>query len=255
LHLRRRANLSNNQLLIIGGFVVLSRKFASPKLAAKILGARSEQRVVDILNTAQVVFGEQGFDRGTTADIARRLNISEATIFTYFGSKRELCQELLHTWYTMITAQMEESFPHTEGLRVQIDYVVTRHLDYLLQDTKGFCALILSEGRAMHGEFAEDLAELKRRYLSSFMIALRNAQAAGELDADIRLSAVRDMLFGMMEHILWRSIESNCVPDIPAISAEVTRLVMKAVAPDGDDLRRLRKFHDDVVASIKQIDQ
>jgi AcrR family transcriptional regulator len=235
--------------------VVLSPKFTSPKLAAKILGARSEQRVIDILNTAQVVFGEQGFDRGTTAEIARRLNISEATIFTYFGSKRELCQELLYTWYTMITAQMEEDFPRTEGLRNKIDYVVTRHLNYLMQDTKGFCALILSEGRTVHGEFAEDLADLKRRYLASFMVALRDAQAAGEIDPEIRLSFVRDMLFGMMEHILWRNIEANRAPDIPATVSEVTRLIMKAIAPNGDELRRLRQFREDVAASLKQIDQ
>lgn len=235
--------------------MVLSPKFASPKLAAKILGARSEQRVVDILNTAQVVFGEQGFDRGTTAEIARRLNISEATIFTYFGSKRELCQELLHTWYSMITAQMEQDFPRSGGLRSKIEYVVTHHLDYLLQDTKGFCALILSEGRALHGEFADELADLKRRYLASFMAALRDAQAAGELDSQIRLSVVRDMLFGMMEHILWRSIERNCTPDIETVSAEVTRLVMKAVAPEDDELRRLQQFHDEVTASLKRIDE
>ncbi len=235
--------------------MVLSPKFTSPKLGAKILGARSEQRVVDILNTAQVVFGEQGFDRGTTAEIARRLNISEATIFTYFGSKRELCQELLYTWYTTITARMEEDFPHSEGLRNKIEYVVTRHLNYLLQDTQGFCALILSEGRAVHGEFAEDLAELKRRYLASFMIALHEAQAAGELDPDIRVSIVRDMLFGMMEHILWRSIESNHAPDIPATAAEVTRLIMKAISPTGDEVRRLQQFRNEVAASLKRVDR
>ncbi|CAB3773139.1 TetR/AcrR family transcriptional regulator [Paraburkholderia humisilvae] len=235
--------------------MVLSPKFTSPKLAAKILGARSEQRVVDILNTAQVVFGEQGFDRGTTAEIARRLNISEATIFTYFGSKRELCQELLYTWYTTITAQMEEGFPRAEGLRSKIEYVVTRHLSYLLQDTKGFCALVLSEGRAVHGEFSEDLAGLKRRYLASFMIALHDAQAAGELDPDIRLSMVRDMLFGMMEHILWRNIESDSAPDIPAIAADVTQFIMKAIAPNGDELRRLRQFRNEVAASLKRVDQ
>jgi AcrR family transcriptional regulator len=207
------------------------------------------------LNTAQVVFGEQGFDRGTTAEIARRLNISEATIFTYFGSKRELCQELLHTWYSMITAQMEQDFPRSGGLRSKIEYVVTHHLDYLLQDTKGFCALILSEGRALHGEFADELADLKRRYLASFMAALRDAQEAGELDSQIRLSVVRDMLFGMMEHILWRSIERNCTPDIETVSAEVTRLVMKAVAPEDDELRRLQQFHDEVTASLKRIDE
>jgi AcrR family transcriptional regulator len=233
--------------------VVLSPKFASPKLAAKILGARSEQRVVDILNTAQVVFGEHGFDRGTTAEIARRLNISEATIFTYFGSKRELCQELLHTWYSMITTQMEQDFPRGGGLRSKIEYVVTRHLNYLLQD-KGFCALILSEGRALHGEFADELAELKRRYLASFMGALSDAQAAGELESQVRLSVVRDMLFGMMEHILWRSIESDETPEVATVSAEITRLIMKAIAPENDELRRLQKFHDEVTASLKRID-
>jgi len=58
----------------------------------------------------------------------------------------------------------------------------------------------------------------------------------------------------MMEHILWRSIESDHTPDVETVSAEITRLIMKAIAPENDELRRLQKFHDEVTASLKRID-
>jgi len=59
----------------------------------------------------------------------------------------------------------------------------------------------------------------------------------------------------MMEHILWRNIEANRVPDIATTASEVTRLIMKAIAPNGDELRRLRQFREDVATSLKRIDQ
>lgn len=54
------------------------------------LAARSERRVRDILSVARQVFSEFWYEKTTTLEIARRIEISEATVFSYFSSKREL---------------------------------------------------------------------------------------------------------------------------------------------------------------------
>jgi AcrR family transcriptional regulator len=54
------------------------------------LGVRSERRVREILAAARQVFSEHGYEKSTTLDIARQMGISEATIFSYFASKRDL---------------------------------------------------------------------------------------------------------------------------------------------------------------------
>ena len=43
-----------------------------------------------ISDTARDLFAESGFDRVTVAEIARRADVSEATVFNYFPTKEDL---------------------------------------------------------------------------------------------------------------------------------------------------------------------
>ena len=85
--------------------------------------AKSEQRIRDILHMARQVFSEAGFQAATTTEIAQRLGVSEATIFTYFGGKRELCVRVISDWYDEIIGKVEDSLPHVQGARAQLHYL------------------------------------------------------------------------------------------------------------------------------------
>ena len=78
-------------------------KTAAPPVARRpAASAKSEQRIRDILRVGREVFAEKGFERATTTEIAQRLGISEATVFTYFRGKRELCVRVIGDWYDEI---------------------------------------------------------------------------------------------------------------------------------------------------------
>lgn len=66
------------------------------------LTPKPQKRVEVVLATAREVFSEFGYEKSTTLEIAQRLGISEATVFTYFGSKRELCMQVISDWYDEI---------------------------------------------------------------------------------------------------------------------------------------------------------
>ena len=67
---------------------------ATPAQRRSPAGPKAEQRVRDILRVGREVFAERGFERATTTEVAQRLGVSEATVFTYFRSKRELCMRV-----------------------------------------------------------------------------------------------------------------------------------------------------------------
>eukprot|EP01036_Dinobryon_divergens_P044471 gene44470-59341_t len=79
--------------------------------------AKSEQRIKDILRTGREVFAERGYERATTTEIAQRLGISEATVFTYFRGKRELCERVVADWYDEIIHEIEAGLPREQGIR------------------------------------------------------------------------------------------------------------------------------------------
>jgi len=57
--------------------------------------AKGEQRRAQILATALEVFTEGGFHGSSTREIARRVGVTEPTLFHYFGSKQALLAAVL----------------------------------------------------------------------------------------------------------------------------------------------------------------
>ncbi len=56
---------------------------------------RVEERKAQILTAASSIFGEKGYQRATTREIAERANLSEGLIYTYFESKDHLLLAIL----------------------------------------------------------------------------------------------------------------------------------------------------------------
>ncbi len=208
--------------------------------------AKSEQRIKDILRVARAVFSEHGYERATTIDIAQRLGISEATVFTYFRGKRELCVRVLSDWYDEIIVDVEAKLPALTGTYAKLHFVVHSHLRHLLVDGTGLCALILSEGRARNDELGETFSQLQRRYTAPMMAVLAEARERGEVRDDVPLRLLRAMVYGPMEHVLWGAIRRNEAVDIDGTAEQITRLLWQTVQPPAPDTLALARFHSEV---------
>lgn len=216
-------------------------------------GVRSERRVREILNIAREVFAEKGFEKATTSEMAQRLGVSEATIFTYFGSKRELCMEVIKGWYEEMNNDLEQEVPLTTGIRAQLHFVIRKHLKYLLEEGTGLCALVLSEGRNVDEEFMSLIAGLKRQYTAPFMRALSVARDSGQIRSDIPLRLMRDMVYGSMEHILWGRIVTNRGVDIDLVANQLTDALWSALMPPDISVERLMQFRSEVADALERI--
>jgi len=210
--------------------------------------------VKEILATARQTFSEQGYERSTTLDIARQLNISEATIFSYFLSKRDLCMHVIKGWYDEITQVLENELPLVPGTRARLHFVVHKHLVTLMQEGSGMCRLVLSEGRTVDDEFASLLVELKRRYTAPLMNVLAAAQRAGEIRPSAPLSLLRGMVYGSMEHVLWDYVANGNKPDIDATAEQLTSMLWAAFMPVQPSAEKLAQFHLAVADALRRLD-
>lgn len=232
----------------------VNKKTAVPPRRTQ-LSARSEKRVAALLSMARTVFAENGFEKTTTIDIAQRLGVSEATIFTYFSSKRELCMQVIKDWYDEISTELEREVPSIHGTRAQLQYVVRQHLRHLIKDGKGLCALVLSEGRSADNEFTGLIAEQKRRYIAPLMQVLAEAQTRGEIRPNTPLRLIRDMIYGSMEHVLWDFIVSGHEPDIDATTSDITDLLWSALLPPDLAQQSLAQFHTDIIDACRRYEE
>lgn len=222
--------------------------------ARPIKGRKSEKTVGTVLQAARSVFAASGYERATTAEIALAAGVSEATVFAYFGSKRQLCLEVIRRWYDEISGELEREVPTLPGLRVRMQFVVRRHLQHLMGDGVGLCALILGEGRTVDHAFSEAIAGFKRRYVAPLVDALKEAQRAGELREDVPVRLMRDMVFGAMEHVLWGFVASGRKPELDATAQQLTDVFMDGFGARPAPWQALRRFHADIVAAVHALD-
>lgn len=218
--------------------------------------AKSEQRIRDILRVGREVFAEKGYERATSTEIAQRLGISEATVFTYFHGKRELCERVITDWYDEIIAAIEAGLPRQEPARVQLDWFVRTHLRLFLIHGTGLCALVLSEGRSKGQDFSGTLQPLQRRYTAPLMDLLARGQASGEFRTDLPLRLLRPLVLGPMEHILWEAVAQTAEGGKPAIDIEATasavsKLLWSALQAPDAELAALRSLRADVAQALR----
>ena len=223
------------------------------------VSAKSEQRVRDILRVGREVFAEKGYERATTTEIAQRLGVSEATVFTYFHGKRELCVRVITDWYDEIIATIETGLPRAESARAQLDWFVRTHLRLFLVQGTGLCALVLSEGRSKGQDFSDTLLPLQRRYTAPLMDLLARGQASGEFRADLPLRLLRPLVLGPMEHILWEAVaqgpqgtEAGKAIDIDSTAAAVSAMLWGALQAPGAELAALRTLRGEMADALRR---
>jgi len=73
-------------------------------------GSRRERRIAarkaQILEAAETVFSQKGYERATTRDIAETADISEGTLYNYFGSKSDLLDAVAQSFAKNISDEI-----------------------------------------------------------------------------------------------------------------------------------------------------
>lgn len=223
---------------------------AAPAQRRAPASAKSEQRIKDILRTGREVFAERGYERATTTEIAQRLGISEATVFTYFRGKRELCERVVADWYDEIIHEIEAGLPREQGIRAQLSFIVHTHLRLFLTQGTGLCALVLSEGRAKGQQLGDSLLPLQRRYTAPLMDLLARGQASGEIRSDIPLRLLRPLVFGPMEHLLWEAVGQGKPMALEATAQALVELLWSALQPPDAELAALRRMRAEIETAL-----
>lgn len=88
----------------------------------------------DIINAAEKVFFEKDFEHATMDDIAKEVEYTKKTLYSYFKSKEELYYEIMLRGYNTINAMCDEklneicSKPESEKIRaIGIVFINFRH--------------------------------------------------------------------------------------------------------------------------------
>jgi len=166
------------------------------------------EREAEILDAAREVFAERGYGAAAVAEIAARAGVVEGTVYSYFETKRALLIAVMKGFYEGLISDTESGLHAVRGTENQLRYVIRRHLDTFTSDL-GLCRVIIREARPDVALYDEAILELNRRYTGLALRVLEEGVASGTLRDDIVPSVIRDLLYGGIEHAVWRFVFSD----------------------------------------------
>jgi TetR/AcrR family transcriptional regulator len=107
------------------------------------------QRRNDILEAAEELFDEKGFESATIAEIARKTELSKGTIYLYFQSKDELLLAVCVKGIAGFREELEDAARRKRGLENKIKTVYLAYIEFFLEVPHVF--------RVLHDTFTERL--------------------------------------------------------------------------------------------------
>jgi AcrR family transcriptional regulator len=200
------------------------------------------ERVREILAAARDVFAEQGYDAAPVAEIARRAGVVEGTIYKHFDSKRDLLFRVMSDFYESLIHDVETGLGAVRGAENRLRFIIGRHLRAFSAD-RGLCRLLIREIRPDGDLYGTAFEDLNRRYTRAALRAIEDGMAGGDFRSDISPVMVRHMIYGAVEHAVWRFVFRGGKLDVDAIAGDLTNAVLRGIvagsAKASDEVERL----------------
>lgn len=155
---------------------------------------------IQILEVAEILFAEKGFDGTSIRDISKVAKINVAMVSYYFGSKEKLLESLVLFKTSGLKEQLvnliEENLEPIEKINKLITLYINR-----LNSNKGIY-------RVLHFELAskkrvlelESFSDIKKANLKSLEIIIQEGQAKGVFRKDVIIPLLTPTILGTFFH-------------------------------------------------------
>jgi TetR/AcrR family transcriptional regulator len=89
-----------------------------------------------IIEAADALFCEQGYDGVSMRDVARRAGVNKASVFYYFNSKDELFEKVLELYYEAHQKALSSAFETGGTIAERLHRVVDGYIDFMAENSR-----------------------------------------------------------------------------------------------------------------------
>lgn len=154
------------------------------------------EKQLEILQVAEQLFAEEGFDGTSVRDIAKKANVNVAMISYYFGSKEKMLEALVVNRIADMRLQLENLYNENIPPFAKVDKMVEL---YISRVNKNRCIY-----QIIHFEFStkkrelnfDSFTEMKRSNLETFKNIIKEGQDSGEFQKDINVDLLPPIIMG-----------------------------------------------------------
>lgn len=160
-----------------------------------------DQRVAEILLAARQALREKGSEQFLVSDVAARCGVSEATIYKYFATRRDLLMQVAESLFEEFLAE-PPPYGRMTSFRDRLLQVIWHALSIVRREP-ALTRFVLMELRADPDYRKMGVYELNRRIAQRVTDVVEEGVARGEARPGLPMKLVRDIIFGAIEHQTW----------------------------------------------------
>jgi AcrR family transcriptional regulator len=161
------------------------------------------EKQLAIINTAEKLFAEHGFDGASVRDIAQEAGVNVAMISYYFGSKEKLMEAVFEQNTTNIRLKVENLLQNDQLTQLQkVNILIDDYVDRFIQQQE-FHKIMMREQLIEKGTvIAGFIHELKKRNLASIKKLIHDGQKSGEFKKNIDIVLMMTTMVGTVSHMI-----------------------------------------------------
>jgi AcrR family transcriptional regulator len=173
---------------------------------------RGHLRVAAILDAAERLFAEKGYDAATMTEIAARSKTAIGSLYRFFPNKQVLADALLADYVEKVSGCLERIAAEAAGLTARglAEALVAYRLE--LKEHRRVAAALVEAGGNMEGRQGDLSAILRGRLAAILRVAFPGLEETRAAE-----------MARLIQHIL--KVVSDSSPDEQAVAADVTDLL------------------------------
>lgn len=140
----------------------------------------------------------------------------------------------MERFYDDLIRETASGLAAVRGVENRIRFVIQRQLETFTADL-GLCRVILREARPDVALYEEAVLDLNRRYTGLALQVLEQGVASGELRRDIVPSVIRDLIYGGIEHAVWRFVFAEGALEAETLADQLADAILCGIRPPAEE--------------------
>jgi AcrR family transcriptional regulator len=163
-----------------------------------------------ILDSAEEVFGELGYDKASVSEITRRAGVAQGTFYLYFGDKKAVFIELVHHLNSILRRRIATELTDVTD-RIQMERIGIRTFFDFVHDHTALYKVMREAQFVDPDTYAWHYDTIAAGYRRGIEAAID----AGQLSPDLDPETAVDVLLGAAEFIGWKyAIRGGGAPSV-----------------------------------------
>ena len=154
------------------------------------------EKQIQILQVAEKLFAEKGFDGTSIRNISKEAGINIAMVSYYFGSKEKMLEALILSRTTDLKMQLENILAAESEPMEKLDKLIDL---YLARVNKNRCLYQIVNSESANVKRALSLksfTEVKKRNIESLKLIIAQGQEKGIFRKDVNVALIPATIFG-----------------------------------------------------------